>query len=179
MAWVNIAPGDVLSYISCQALTWVRHIVNVTFEHIEAETKWPPFRRRLFKAFSWMEMYGFRFRFHWSLFQNFELTMLQYWYRYWLGAYQVTSHCLDQWWFISLTHVCVTRPQWVKTYFNEIIIQLQKFCSRKYTWKKQTSVVISACYIIKSGTQVSKCCTFSLAPSSMHDSSSSSDEIFG
>ena len=32
-------------------------------------------------AFSWMKMYGFRLRFHCSLFQRFELTILQHWFR--------------------------------------------------------------------------------------------------
>ena len=49
-------------------------------------------------AFSWMKMHEFRLRFHWSLFLRFELTIFQYWFRYWLGAGQATSHYLNQWW---------------------------------------------------------------------------------
>ena len=32
-------------------------------------------------AFSWMKMHEFRFRFHWSLFLRFELTIFQHWFR--------------------------------------------------------------------------------------------------
>ena len=29
-------------------------------------------------------------------------------------AWHTASHCLNQWWPSSLTHICVSRPQWVK-----------------------------------------------------------------
>ena len=48
--------------------------------------------------FSWMKMYNFPLRFHWSLFLMVQLTIFQHWFRYWLDAYQATSHCLNQWW---------------------------------------------------------------------------------
>ena len=32
-------------------------------------------------AFSWMKIYDFRLRFHWSLFLRFEFTILQHWFR--------------------------------------------------------------------------------------------------
>ena len=53
-------------------------------------------------AFSWMKMYEFRLKFHLSLFLRFQLTIFQHWFRYWLGAVNL------------LTHICITRPQWVK-----------------------------------------------------------------
>ena len=34
-----------------------------------------------FKCFSWMKMYEFRSRFHWSLFLRFQLTIFQHWFR--------------------------------------------------------------------------------------------------
>ena len=49
-------------------------------------------------AFSWMKMYRFRLRFHWSLFPRAQLTIFQHWFRSWLGADQATSHYLNQWW---------------------------------------------------------------------------------
>ena len=49
-------------------------------------------------VFSWMKMFEFRLRFHWSLFLIFELTILQHWVRQRLGADQATSHYLNQWW---------------------------------------------------------------------------------
>ena len=51
-------------------------------------------------AFSWMKMLEFRLRFHWNLFPSFQLTIFQHWFRYWLGAVQVTSHYLNQWWLV-------------------------------------------------------------------------------
>ena len=51
-------------------------------------------------AFSWIKMYEFRLRFHWSLFLRFQLTISQHWFWNWLGTYQVTSHYLNQWWLV-------------------------------------------------------------------------------
>ena len=68
----------------------------------------------LSNAFSWMKMLEFRLKFHWSLFIRVQLTIFQHWFRRWLGAGQATSHYLNQWWIVSsLTHICVTRLQWV------------------------------------------------------------------
>ena len=52
----------------------------------------------LSNAFSWMKMLEFRLRFHWSLFLRVQLTIIQHWIRWWLGADQATSHYLNQWW---------------------------------------------------------------------------------
>ena len=49
-------------------------------------------------AFSWMKMYEFLLRFHWSLLLRVQLTIFQLWFRQWLGSGQATSHCLNQWW---------------------------------------------------------------------------------
>ena len=49
-------------------------------------------------AFSWMKIYEFRLKFHWSLFPRVQLTIFHYWFRQWLGADRVTSHYLNQWW---------------------------------------------------------------------------------
>ena len=40
-------------------------------------------------AFSWMKMYEFRLRFHWSMFLRFESTIFQHWFHY-----------LNQWWLV-------------------------------------------------------------------------------
>ena len=45
-----------------------------------------------------------RLKFHVSLFLRFALTILQYWFRKWLGADQATSHYLDQCWFYWHIH---------------------------------------------------------------------------
>ena len=49
-------------------------------------------------VFSWMKMYCFRLKFHWSLFSRAQLTRSQHWFKYWLEADQATSHYLKQWW---------------------------------------------------------------------------------
>ena len=52
----------------------------------------------LSNAFSWMMMLEFRLKFHWSLSIRVPWTIFQHWFRWWLGADQVTSHYLNQWW---------------------------------------------------------------------------------
>ena len=49
-------------------------------------------------TFSWMKIYEFRLRFHWSLFLRVQLIIFQYWFRKKHGADQATSHYLSQWW---------------------------------------------------------------------------------
>ena len=58
------------------------------------------FQTKFSNAFSWMKMYEFRLRFHWSLFPRFKLTIFHHWFWWWLGADQATSHYLNQWWFV-------------------------------------------------------------------------------
>ena len=74
------------------------------------------FQTTFSNAFSWTKIYEFRLRFHWSLFLWLQLTIFQHCFRKWLGAEQATSHYLKQWWYVALTHICVTRPQWVNVY---------------------------------------------------------------
>ena len=59
------------------------------------------FQTTFSNAFSWMKMFKFRLKFHWSLFPRVQLTIFQHWFRWWLGAGQATSHYLKQWWFID------------------------------------------------------------------------------
>ena len=51
-------------------------------------------------AFSWMKIFAFRLKFHWSLFLRVQLSIFQHWFRWWLGAVQATSHYLNQWWLV-------------------------------------------------------------------------------
>ena len=43
-----------------------------------------------------------------------QLSMCQYWFRWWLSAEPVTSHYLNQWCLSLLMYICTTQPQWVK-----------------------------------------------------------------
>ena len=54
----------------------------------------------LSNPFSWMKIFAFRLKFHWSLFLRSQLTIFQHWFRKWLGADQATSHYLYQWWLV-------------------------------------------------------------------------------
>ena len=51
-------------------------------------------------AFSWMKRYELRLKFHWRFFLRVQLTILQHWFRKWLGALQARSHDLNQWWLV-------------------------------------------------------------------------------
>ena len=72
-------------------------------------------------AFSWVKIYEFRLRSHWSLFPMVQLTISQHWFRQWLGASQATSHHLNQWLPSLPTHICVTRPQWFLRHAHDFI----------------------------------------------------------
>ena len=63
-------------------------------------------------ALSWMDFFVFWLKFHWNLFLRVHLKTNQHWFRWWLGAEQVTSHFLNQCWRDSLTHICGTRGRW-------------------------------------------------------------------
>ena len=45
-----------------------------------------------------MKIFEFRLRFRWNLFLRVQLPTSQHWFRLWLGAGQVTSHCLNKCW---------------------------------------------------------------------------------
>ena len=62
-------------------------------------------------AFSWIKMFEFRLKFHWSLFPGVQLTIFQQWFR------------LSEPMMVSLpTHICVARPQWVKTIIGRVYL---------------------------------------------------------
>ena len=54
-------------------------------------------QRTFSNACSWIKMFKFRLKFHWSLFPRVWLTLFQYWFRWWLDTDQATSHYLNQW----------------------------------------------------------------------------------
>ena len=80
-------------------LPWVneRSIMLSTYSIFSEliETLLPQFRRHFQIHFN--GNYGFRLRFHWSLFLRFELTIFQHWLRSWLDADQATIHYLNKW----------------------------------------------------------------------------------
>ena len=74
-------------------------------------------------AFSWMKMHEFRVRLHWSLFPRAQLTIFQHLVQI-MAWRRPDDKTLSEPMMVSLlTHICVTRPQWVKPY-NHIYAQL-------------------------------------------------------
>ena len=55
------------------------------------------------------------FKFHWNMLPMSQLIINHHRLRQWLGADQATRNCLNQYQHSGLTHICVTRPQWVIT----------------------------------------------------------------
>ena len=85
-----------------------RHIWSNSL-NIDAEPKWPTFSRRHFWRHYWMKMYKFRLRFHGSLFLGVPaLVHIITWRR--VGDKPLSETMMT----CLLTHICVTRPQWVK-----------------------------------------------------------------
>ena len=75
-------------------------------------------------TFSWMKIFEFRLKFHWSLLLRVQLAIFQHWLRWWLGAVQATSHYLNQW---SLVY----RRIYASLGFNELTNSTtQNFCAR-------------------------------------------------
>ena len=66
------------------------------------------------ETFSWMKIFVFWLKFHWSRFPRVQLTITQHWFRKWLDIQKVTSHYLNQSWPDSMRHICGSRGRWVK-----------------------------------------------------------------
>ena len=80
----------------CLVIYWLEHVIywSRVFMHwtvictqpMVALTHWgwdkmaTIFQTTFSNAFSWMKMYEFRLRFHWSLFLRFQLTISQHWF---------------------------------------------------------------------------------------------------
>ena len=79
-------------------------------------------------AFSWMKIYKFWLKFHWSLFLGFKSTIFQHWFRSWLGADQVTSHYLNQW---CLVYWCI----YASLGLNELVDPLKLVGAEFIFWK--------------------------------------------
>ena len=89
-------------YLSHQSLTLAWKLPKISFNVLGADelTHWGRYKMdailqtTFLNAISWMKMFVFRLKFHWSLFLKVQLTRFQ-------------------WWPSSMTHKCATRPQWV------------------------------------------------------------------
>ena len=68
-------------------------------------------------TFSWMRNVYYS-KFHWSFFSGIWLTVIQAWFRKGPGVHHPTSHYLNQRWLFLLTHICISMPQWVTTFWS-------------------------------------------------------------
>ena len=92
------------------------------------------FQMTFSNAISWMKIDEFRLRFHWSLFQRFQLTIFQHWFGQWLGAVQVTSHYLNQWWLIyRRIYVSLGLNELMKMFEFRLIFHLSLFLRLQLT----------------------------------------------
>ena len=66
-------------------------------------------------AFSWMEMYEFRLKFHWSLFPMVQLRIFQHWFPIMAWRRPGDKPLFGPMMVRLLTHICVAPPRWAKT----------------------------------------------------------------
>ena len=112
------------------------------------------FQTTFSNAFSWMKIDEFQLMFHWSLFLSVELTIFQHWFRRWLGTDQATSHYLNQWRWSFLTHICVTRPQWVNE--NSCLVYASHIPSRFVKYQITKGIILCLPHIAASHFKIHK-----------------------
>ena len=104
--WVKLSSWSFLSI--CSPPQWCECFTHWGWDKMAAMSQ-----TTFSNTFSLMKFILFLIEFHWNMFPGVELTLCQHWFRWWLGAEQATSHYLNQCWHNLLTHICITRPQWV------------------------------------------------------------------
>ena len=70
-------------------------------------------------AFSWMKIFVFELKFHWSLFLRVQLTISQHWFMEWLGSELVSIRFLNQWWPNLMNQML----HWYLTRYSDILYQ--------------------------------------------------------
>ena len=94
--WRTTLVTEVLTQFSC----------NIPFPVPEGLTHWVRdkmaaiIQTAFSYEFSWMKMYKFQLRFHWSVFPRVQQQYSTIGSDNGFGAVQVTSHYLDQWWLV-------------------------------------------------------------------------------
>ena len=88
----------VFVYSHCTLSKGIKHGHNHYLTHWHRDKMDTIFQMTFSRAISWMKMCELRLRFHWTSLLKVQLTTFQYWFRWWLGACQVTSRSLYQWW---------------------------------------------------------------------------------
>ena len=81
-----------------------------------------------------MKIYEFRLVFHWSVYLRVQLTIFQLWFREWPGDKPFSEPIMVS----LLTHICVTRPQWVKWPIYKLVWRIDIFsCEITLGWLSQ------------------------------------------
>ena len=87
----------------------------------------------LSNAFSWMKILEFRLRFHWSLFLWVQLTIIQHWLRWWLGAVHSTSQYLNQWWLVYWRiYASLGLNELMSCFMSQVLTQMHRRLSYTY-----------------------------------------------
>ena len=86
--WVNCKAGPAAALAITSLTHWGRDKMAATSQTTFSS------------AFPWMKMFEFWLKFHRNLFIRVKLTIFHDWFRIWLGADQVKSHYLNQWWLV-------------------------------------------------------------------------------
>ena len=123
-------PDDNLYFIS----RWLKHWGRDNMAAI--------FQTTFSNAFSWMKIYEFRVRCHWSLFLRVQLPIFQYWFWKWLGADQATNHYLNQWWLVY-------RRKYASPDLNELNIKVlmrQNRINQSRYWIPSCDIFVIDCY---------------------------------
>ena len=131
MTWLNINYDRQMTSVPTSTKLWCPKTSKVKspFIHFPLD-KIATISQMIFSySFSWMKNFVFWLKFHWSLFPRVQLTISQHLFRQCLGAGQATSHCLNQCWPSSPTHICGTRGKRVNLEPHPSSILLQLLCS--------------------------------------------------
>ena len=76
------------------------HIENSQLTHLGRDKMATISQTTFSNSCLWMKMLESRLKFHWNFLHRVQLTIFQYWFRWWLGAVQATSHYLKQRWLV-------------------------------------------------------------------------------
>ena len=146
--WITIL--TIASNWSLSIILYTKWSIQSGLQHIEAETKWPLFRRRHFQMhFAWMKMHEFLLRLHWNFVpkvrvnNNPALVQKMVWR-------QATSHYLNQLW---LDDWGVTPPQWINSsppsaaYMRQwtVSVLVQIMACRRFDAKPLTEPTLTYC----------------------------------
>ena len=102
---------SVMTSKNSQAQSHFHACICVTLTHWGRDNMAAISQTTLSNAFSWKKMLEFRLKFHWSLFIRVQWTIFQHWFRCLDGAKPLSESMVGT----LLTHICVTRPQWVNS----------------------------------------------------------------